>query len=183
MDSLKSILIVDDDPIDVEMTLTALGEYHLANEIAVARDGTEALDFLYRRGPFAERPSVNPIVVLLDIKMPKVNGLQVLRQIKDDPQLRLIPIVIMTSSRESRDVRQCYELGVNAYVVKPVQFEDFVDTVMTQYKSCLDYFDNTCPGANNSPEDGYSQFFDRSKNGKGISNSLIWSTDITYNNH
>ncbi len=129
METIKSILLVEDDPQDVELTLTALGEFNLANEIAVVRDGVEALDYIFRRGAFAARPAGNPVVILLDIKMPRVDGLQVLRQLKADQQSRDIPVVILTSSREARDLSECYQLGVNAYVVKPVHFTDFLNTV------------------------------------------------------
>jgi len=129
MKTIKRILLVEDDPKDIELTLSALGEHNLANEIVVARDGVEALDYLYRRGEFALRPEGNPVVILLDIKMPRLDGLQVLKQLKADEHLRLIPIVILTSSRESRDLEECYQLGVNAYVVKPVRFTEFVNAV------------------------------------------------------
>ncbi len=129
METLKHILLVEDDPNDLELTLNALEEYSLANEIVVARDGAEALDYLYYRGAFAGRPSGNPVVILLDLKLPKLDGLQVLRQLKAEEQLYLIPVVILTSSRESRDLEECYQLGVNAYVVKPVRFAEFVDAV------------------------------------------------------
>jgi CheY-like chemotaxis protein len=121
--------LVEDDPKDVELTLAALAEHKLANEVAVTRDGVEALDYLYRRGSFAQRPAGNPVVILLDLKMPRMDGVSVLRQIKADEQLRLIPVVILTSSRESQDLETCYRIGVNAYVVKPVRFLSFVDSV------------------------------------------------------
>lgn len=129
MNTLKRILLAEDDPRDVELTLTALAEYNLANEIVVVRDGVEALDYMYRRGPFADRPAGNPAVILLDLKMPRLDGLQVLRQLKTDEALRLIPIVTLTSSRENSDLAECYRLGVNAYVVKPVRFSEFVEAV------------------------------------------------------
>ena len=129
MERIKRILLVEDDPKDIELTLSTLGEHNLSNEIVVVRDGVEALDYLYRRGEFALRPEGNPVVILLDIKMPRLDGLQVLRQLKADEQMRLIPIVILTSSRESRDLQECYRLGVNAYVVKPVRFAEFVEAV------------------------------------------------------
>ena len=129
MTTLKRILLVEDDPNDIELTLTALDEYNLANEVVTARDGVEALDYLYRRGPFAQRPAGNPIVILLDLKMPRLDGVQVLRQLKADEQMRLIPVVILSSSRESRDLEKCYQLGVNAYVVKPVRFSEFIEAV------------------------------------------------------
>jgi len=126
---LKTILLAEDNPKDVELTLEALSEYNLRNEVAVARDGAEALDYLYRKGKFANRAPGHPAVVLLDIKMPKVDGLEVLQTIKGDPSLKTIPVVILTSSREERDLVKSYRLGVNAYVVKPVQFMEFVDSV------------------------------------------------------
>jgi len=129
MNTLKRILYAEDSPADVELTLAALEEHHLANEVVVVGDGVEALDFLYRRGAFANRPAGNPAVVLLDLKMPRLDGLEVLRQVKSDPDLRTIPVVIMTSSREERDLVESYRLGVNAYVVKPVDFEQFVAAV------------------------------------------------------
>ena len=129
VESLKRLLLVEDSPRDAELALDALAENHLANEVVHVRDGAEALDYLHRRGPFAARPAGEPAVVLLDLKMPKVDGLEVLRQMKSDPQLKLIPVVVMTSSREEGDVLRSYELGVNAYVVKPVRFQEFVDAV------------------------------------------------------
>ncbi len=129
MDVLKRILLVEDDPKDVELTLAALAEHKLANEVAITRDGVEALDYLYRRESFAKRPAGNPVVILLDLKMPRMDGVRVLQEIKADEQFRLIPIVILTSSRESQDLEACYQLGVNAYVVKPVRFVEFVDAV------------------------------------------------------
>jgi len=129
MEDLKRILLAEDSVKDVELTLTALEEKHLANKVDVVRDGEEALDYLYRRGPFQNRPGGNPAVVLLDIKMPKVNGLEVLRQIKSDERLKTIPVVVLTSSREEQDMVESYRLGVNAYVVKPVDFSQFVNAV------------------------------------------------------
>ena len=115
------ILLVDDDPKDVELTLTALDEYHLANEVVVAADGEQALDYLYCRGGYrATRPNENPAVVLLDLKLPKVDGLEVLKQIKSDRAAETDPVVVLTSSREEKDMVASYQLGVNAYVVKPV---------------------------------------------------------------
>lgn len=129
MRTLARILLVDDDPNDVEMTLEAFAECRLAHEVFVVRDGQEALDYLLCQGVFAERPCGLPAVVLLDLKLPRVNGMEVLRQIKSDPLLRSVPVVIMTSSREERDVAEGYALGVNAYVVKPVDFPSFVESV------------------------------------------------------
>jgi len=129
METFKRILLVEDDPKDVELTINALSEYCVVNEIAIARDGEEALDFLYRRGTFASRLEGNPVVILLDLKMPKLDGIQVLRHLKTDEQMRCIPVVVLTSSREDRDLVECYKLGVNAYVVKPIRFAEFVEAV------------------------------------------------------
>lgn len=129
MNLLKRILLAEDDPKDVELSLTALEEYHLANEVVVVHDGQETLDYLYRRGSFQMRSEGNPAVILLDLKMPKVGGLEVLRQMREDPHLKLIPVVVLTSSREERDLASSYQLGINAYVVKPVDFHQFVDSV------------------------------------------------------
>ena len=129
MKAFKRILLAEDDLKDVELTVNALSEHNLANDILVVRDGAEALDYLYRRGAFAQEPEGNPIVILLDLKMPKMDGIQVLRQIKSDKNLQTIPVVILTSSRESQDLQTCYQLGVNAYVVKPVKFSDFIEAV------------------------------------------------------
>jgi CheY-like chemotaxis protein len=126
---LGRILMVEDDPNDVELTLTALGEYNLANEVVVTRDGEEALDYLFCRGNFSTRTSDNPAVLLLDLKLPKVDGLEVLQQIKADEKLRMIPVVVLTSSHEERDMVASYRLGVNAYVVKPVDFHEFVNAI------------------------------------------------------
>ena len=134
MDEIKSILLAEDDPNDVELTLAALAEHNLANKVEVVRDGAEALDYLFRRGKFATRPDRNPVVVLLDLKMPKVNGLEVLHKIKTDEKLKTVPVVALTSSRESPDVKRCYDYGVNAYVVKPVGFEELV-TVLRELKA------------------------------------------------
>jgi CheY-like chemotaxis protein len=122
-------LLVEDDPRDVELTLTALEDYKLANEVVVCRDGQEALDYLYNRGKFINRVNENPAVMLLDLKLPKVDGLEVLQQIKSDEQLRMIPVVVLTSSHEEKDMMRSYKLGVNAYVVKPVDFHEFVNAV------------------------------------------------------
>jgi CheY-like chemotaxis protein len=126
---LRRILLAEDSAADVELTLEALSQHHLANEVVVVRDGTEALDYLFRRGEYAGRPEGNPAVVLLDLKMPKLDGLQVLKQVKADETLRAVPIVMLTSSREEQDLVESYRLGVNAYVVKPVDFGRFVDAV------------------------------------------------------
>ncbi len=129
MAELKRILLAEDNPKDVEMTLTALDEHNLANEVVVVNDGAEALDYLYRRGKYAMRADNDPAVVLLDLKMPKVDGLEVLRTIKNDNKLKTIPLVILTSSREEKDLVESYKLGVNAYVVKPVNFQQFIEAV------------------------------------------------------
>ena len=129
MAELKRILLVEDDAHDIEMTLAALEENHLANEVVVVRDGADALDYLYRRGIYKMRAPGNPAVVLLDIKLPKVDGKEVLRQIKSDAGLRTVPIVMLTSSREEQDLLGSYNLGVNAYVVKPVDFHEFVQAL------------------------------------------------------
>jgi CheY-like chemotaxis protein len=129
MSPLGRILLVEDDPKDVELTLIALAEYNLANEVVVTRDGAEALDYLYCRGSFTTRTNENPAVLLLDLKLPKVDGLEVLQQIKSDENLRMIPVVVLTSSHEERDMVASYRLGVNAYVVKPVDFHEFVNAI------------------------------------------------------
>ena len=129
MTSLKRILLVEDSAKDIELTLAALEEHRLANEVVVCRDGAEALDYLYRRGKFISNTDELPAVMLLDLKMPKVNGLEVLRTIKAEPALQTIPVVMLTSSREEGDLIQSYQLGVNAYVVKPVDFARLVDVV------------------------------------------------------
>jgi len=129
MTQLRPILLAEDSPEDVELVCAALKKNNLANEVVVARDGAEALDFLYRRGEFQSRNAELPIVMFLDLKMPKVDGLEVLRQMKSDDALRVIPVVMLTSSREEADLVKSYRLGVNAYVVKPVDFQHFVDAV------------------------------------------------------
>ncbi len=126
MSDIKRILLVEDSANDIELTLGALEENHLANEVVVVRDGAEALDFLYKRGVFKLRKNGNPAVVLLDLKLPRVDGLEVLKQLKADPDLRAIPVVMLTSSREEQDLVRSYNQGVNAYVVKPVDFKEFV---------------------------------------------------------
>ena len=129
VETLGRILMVEDDPKDVELTLTALEEYNLTNEVVVTRDGEEALDYLYCRGSFKMRTNDNPAVLLLDLKLPKIDGLEVLQTIKADESLKMIPVVVLTSSREERDMVQSYKLGVNAYVVKPVDFHEFVNAI------------------------------------------------------
>jgi len=131
METFKRILLVEDDPQDIELTLTALTKHNLANKIVVARDGVEALDYLYRRGLFVNYPEGQPVVILLDLKMPKLDGIQVLQKIKSDEKLHLIPIVVLTSSSEDSDLEKCYKLGVNAYVVKPVRFKEFLEAVQS----------------------------------------------------
>jgi CheY-like chemotaxis protein len=129
MTTLARILIVEDDPNDLELTLTALADYNLVNEVVVARDGQQALDYLHCRGEFSARSPGNPAVMLLDLKLPKVGGLEVLQQVKSEERLKLIPVVVLTSSHEEKDMMRSYSLGVNAYVVKPVDFHQFVNAV------------------------------------------------------
>lgn len=129
MSNLRPILLAEDNPNDVELTLTALHSLNLANEICVVRDGAEALDFVFRRGAYAGRADRMPAVILLDLKMPRVDGLEALRQIRADEKLRALPVVILTSSREESDLVRGYQLGANAYVVKPVDFEAFISAV------------------------------------------------------
>jgi CheY-like chemotaxis protein len=129
MNGLRRILLVEDNPNDVELTLAGLEESHLANEVVVVQDGEQALGYLYRRGPYSTRPAGHPAVVLLDLKLPKLDGLEVLEQMRNDPQLKTIPVVMLTSSREEQDLLRSYELGVNAYVVKPVDFPEFMETI------------------------------------------------------
>ncbi len=123
------ILIVEDDPRDVDLTLMALEDYKLANQVVVTRDGQEALDYLYCQGQFHSRSDGNPAVVMLDLKLPKVDGLEVLKQVRSDENLKMIPVVVLTSSHEEKDMMRSYKLGVNAYVVKPVDFHEFVNAV------------------------------------------------------
>jgi CheY-like chemotaxis protein len=129
MEKIKEILLAEDDPNDIELTLGALNEYHLSNSVQVVHNGEEAIEYLHRRGPYQSIPPGNPAVILLDLKMPKINGLEVLRHIKSDAFLMYIPTVILTSSHEERDIVESYKLGVNAYVVKPVDFKQFVCAV------------------------------------------------------
>jgi len=126
---LRHILIAEDDPRDLELTLAALEEYNMANKVFVVCNGEEALDYLYCRGKYQARPGGNPVAVLLDLKMPKVNGIEVLKILKADEHFKTIPIVVLTSSREEPDLRECYKHGVNAYVVKPVDFTEFMNAV------------------------------------------------------
>jgi CheY-like chemotaxis protein len=129
MADLKPILLVEDSPKDLELTLAALAKCQLANEIVVVRDGAEALDYLFLRGDYQHRAPGNPAVVLLDLKLPKVDGLEVLEKLKREAATRNTPVVMLTSSREEQDVVRSYELGVNAFVVKPVGFQDFFEAV------------------------------------------------------
>lgn len=129
MADLKPILLVEDNPRDLELTLVALGRGQLANDVVVVRDGEEALDYLLCTGPFVDRPAGHPAVVLLDLKLPKIDGLQVLHRIKSDDKLRSTPVVVLTSSREEQDLVSSYNYGVNAYVVKPVGFKAFIEAI------------------------------------------------------
>ena len=129
MTELRTILLAEDNANDVELTLAALRQNHVVNDVVVVRDGAEALDYLYRRNSYAGRSGGIPVVLLLDLKMPKVDGLEVLRAVKSDPQLKTMPIVVLTSSREEQDLVKSYDLGVNAYVVKPVDFQGFIEAV------------------------------------------------------
>ncbi|HTX19121.1 MAG TPA: response regulator [Bacteroidota bacterium] len=125
------VLLAEDDLRDVELTLEAFREHNLLNEVDVVRDGVEALEYLNAQGKFAGREQRNPVLILLDLKMPRLNGIEVLRAIRSSERLRLIPVMILTSSQESRDLQECYGLGANAYVVKPVDFREFVESVKT----------------------------------------------------
>jgi CheY-like chemotaxis protein len=127
--TIRQILLAEDSPRDAEMVMDALDQYQLANEVIHVRDGAEALDYLHRRNDYAKRKPGLPGVVLLDLKMPKVDGLEVLRQIRGEPTLKFLPVVVMTSSREEQDLVRSYELGVNGYVVKPVDFHEFIEAV------------------------------------------------------
>lgn len=126
---LKPILLVEDNPRDLELSLLALEKSNLANEVVTVRDGKEALDYLFRRGAYAERQQGNPAVVLLDLKLPKVDGIEVLEKIKAEPTLQAVPVVMLTTSREEKDLLRSYQLGVNAYVVKPVVFKEFIEAI------------------------------------------------------
>ncbi len=129
MNGLRTILLAEDNPQDVELTLEAISEYNLANRVVVVQDGVEAMDFLHRQGKYKSRPKVDPAVILLDIKMPRMDGIEVLSAIRSNDNLKSIPVVMLTSSREEPDLKKCYALGVNAYVVKPVDFKDFMHAV------------------------------------------------------
>src|SRR5947207_613554 len=131
MAEIRRVLLAEDNPKDVELTLAALDEHNLANDVVVVRDGAEAWEYLRREGRFAERPPGSPAVVLLDLKMPKVDGLEVLRRMKADGALRSIPVVMLTSSREEKDLIESYRLGVNSYIVKPVDFDQFKESAKT----------------------------------------------------
>ena len=129
MINLRTILLAEDNPKDVELTIEALSEHNLANHVVVVKDGVEAMEYLRYEGNYKQRKHENPAVLLLDIKMPRMNGIEVLKAIRSDDKFKTIPVVILTSSREEPDLKKCYELGVNAYVVKPVNFKDFICAV------------------------------------------------------
>ena len=129
MTEIKTILIAEDDPKDVELILEAMAENKLANKVVVVNNGVEAMDYLNREGKYKSRKPGNPVLVLLDIKMPRMGGIEVLRKIKNDEKLKITPVIMLTSSREEMDLNQSYDLGVNAYVVKPVGFQNFIDAV------------------------------------------------------
>ena len=129
MNKLKTILLAEDNPNDVELTLSALSEQKLANRVVVVHDGVEVIEYLRCEGKFKHRDKGNPAVILLDIKMPRMDGIEVLQAIKNEPAMKTIPVVILTSSREEPDLKHCYELGVNAYVVKPVDFMEFMEAI------------------------------------------------------
>jgi two-component system, response regulator len=129
IDGAVEILLVEDDPGDEELALHALTQRKLANQIRVVRDGVEALEFLFRTGAYVDRPNQNPKLILLDLKLPKIDGLEVLRRLKGNPDTQMIPVVVLTTSREDRDVVESYRLGVNSYIVKPVDFEQFTAAV------------------------------------------------------
>lgn len=129
MSDARTILLAEDNPRDVELTLEALAEHNLASQVTVVKDGVEALEYLHCEGKYKDRRKGNPAVLLLDIKMPRLDGIEVLKAIRSDPVLRMLSVVMLTSSREEPDLKKCYELGVNTYVVKPVDFEDFIEAV------------------------------------------------------
>ena len=129
MVEIRTILFAEDNPRDVELTLEALGDYNLANNVIVVRDGVEAMEYLRREGKYKQRKPGNPAVLLLDIKMPRLDGIQVLKAIRSEDKLKTLPVVMLTSSREEQDLIKSYELGVNAYVVKPVDFKEFIEAV------------------------------------------------------
>jgi CheY-like chemotaxis protein len=129
MSDLRTILLAEDNPKDVELTLEALSEYNLANQVFVVKDGVEAMEYLRCEGKYKSRAQGNPAVLLLDIKMPRMDGIEVLKAIRNDPALKTLPVVMLTSSREEPDLKRSYELGANAYVVKPVDFKNFIEAV------------------------------------------------------
>ncbi len=129
MVEIRTILFAEDNPRDVELTLEALGDHNLANNVIVVRDGVETMEYLRREGKYKQRKTGNPAVLLLDIKMPRMDGIEVLRAIRSDNLLKMLPVVMLTSSREEQDLIKSYELGVNAYVVKPVDFKEFIEAV------------------------------------------------------
>ena len=129
MKELDTILLAEDNPQDVELTLEALKEYNLVNRVVVVHDGVEVMEYLNYEGRFKDREKGNPVVLLLDIKMPRMSGIEVLEAIRSNPSCKLLPIVMLTSSRQEPDLQKCYALGVNAYVVKPVNFKDFLEAV------------------------------------------------------
>ena len=156
--SLPEILMAEDSADDAELAIGALAEYNLANSIVLVVNGAEALDFLFRRGRFAGRATPNPILLLLDLKMPKVSGLEVLRNMKGCPELADIPVVMLSSSCEDIDLQEAKKLGANAYVVKPVRFHDFVDAVKTigKFWGVLNVLRPGCVGATKEMEDPHS---------------------------
>lgn len=129
MNDFRTILLAEDNIRDVELTLTALSEHNLANKVVVVADGVEAIEFLRCENKFSQRKRVNPAVILLDIKMPRMDGIELLQVIRNDPAMKMIPVVMLTSSREEPDLKRCYELGANAYVVKPVDFQKFMEVI------------------------------------------------------
>ena len=128
-DQQVEVLLVEDNPRDAELTMRALSKRHLANHVVRVTDGQAALDFLFREGPYTQRGDAHPQVVLLDLKLPKVDGIEVLRQIRDNQRLKALPVVVLTSAREESDIVKTYHLGVNSYIVKPVEFENFSEAV------------------------------------------------------
>ncbi|RJP64967.1 MAG: response regulator [Ignavibacteriales bacterium] len=129
MSGFKTILLAEDNPKDVELTLEALSEFNLANQVVAVKDGVEVMEYLQYKGKYQNRVQENPAVILLDIKMPRMDGIEVLNAIRNDPALKRLPVVMLTSSKEEPDLKRCYELGANAYVVKPVDFTDFIEAV------------------------------------------------------
>lgn len=129
MKDLKTILLAEDNPRDIELTLEAISDPDLAKHVVVVKDGVEALEYLNYEGRYKTRNKANPAVVLLDIKMPRMDGMEVLQEIRSNPSLKNLPVVMLTSSREKSDLKKCYDLGANAYVVKPVNFKEFMVTI------------------------------------------------------